>query len=79
MKDELLTTQKAAERMGKSVQLVQRLCKDGLLPTIRPGKDYLIYASDVDNYKPKPRGRPPGRPKEDEPRPSKKTQTNGKR
>lgn len=57
--DELLTTRQAAERLGKSPNWILKLVIAGRLPAVRPGRDYLVRASDlglVADLKP---GRPP--------------------
>ena len=80
MSDELLTVKQAAARMRRSVPWVHHLIKEERLPTIRPGTEYLIKASDVDNFEHKPRGKPRARPKENSAQDLKKSaKFNGKR
>jgi excisionase family DNA binding protein len=59
MSEELLSTEQAAERMGRSVQWIQYLIKHNKLPALRIGRTYVIKASDVDSYEHQPRGKPP--------------------
>ena len=55
---ELLNTKQAAERLGVSVARIQQWIWDGRLPAIRPTRDYLIDAKDLDNIVAFQRGRP---------------------
>jgi excisionase family DNA binding protein len=55
---ELLTTEEAAERMGRSRRWVQSLIKRGKLRGELKGRDYLIRAIDVDRYEHQPAHRP---------------------
>jgi excisionase family DNA binding protein len=59
MSDELLTTQEAAKRMGRSVKWVRYLITADRLPAQKFGPLYMIRAADVDNFEHKPRGKPP--------------------
>ena len=59
MSDEFLTVKQAAARMGRSVAWIHHLIKTDRLPTIRPGMEYMIKASDVDSFEHQPRGKPP--------------------
>jgi excisionase family DNA binding protein len=60
--DELLTIPKAAERLSVSHMTIRRYIDHGLLQPIKPGRDYLIPAEQLDALKrPKP-GPKPRRP-----------------
>lgn len=60
--DELLTIPKAAERLRVSHMTIRRYIEHGLLDPIKPGRDYLIPASQLDALqrpKPGPKPKPP--------------------
>lgn len=55
---ELLTTEEAAERMGRSRRWVQSLILRGKLRAERMGGSYVLRATDVDRYEHQPAHRP---------------------
>lgn len=55
---DLLSTKQAAEKVGVSVARIQQWIWDGRLPAIRPSRDYLIDAKDLENIVAFRRGRP---------------------
>lgn len=59
MTDDLLTAAQAAQRLGLSLRQVQDLAKEGRLPAIRPGKEWLFRAAEIDAL---PARRSVGRP-----------------
>lgn len=56
--DELLTVDKAAERLQVSHMTIRRYMDKGLLPKRKLGREYVLYVSDLKKLK-RPR---PGRP-----------------
>lgn len=60
MTDDMLTTQRAAERLGISVRRVQALIKSSQLPATKLGRDWVIRADDLEAFAKLPRhtGRP---------------------
>lgn len=54
----LLTTTEAAARRGVDVTTVQKWIKDGTLPAVRVGRDWLIEATALAGVAPPSRGRP---------------------
>lgn len=52
----LLTTAQAAPLIGVSAHEVRRLCRAGLLPARRVGRDWLIQDRDARAYVRAPRG-----------------------
>ena len=61
-------TAEAATRLKLSIKRVQQLIDEGLLPAIKPARDYLIDEADLKLVKKRPR---PGRPKKQPEQPSK--------
>ncbi|MEK7856280.1 MAG: helix-turn-helix domain-containing protein [Acidobacteriota bacterium] len=59
MADELLTTSQVAARLGISAIRVRALVRDGRLPAVKMGRDYLIREADLELV----RDRKPGRPR----------------
>jgi excisionase family DNA binding protein len=59
MADKLLTTTQAAGILGVSRRHVTTLVKSGRLPARESVRGYLVRESDVRQFKPAPRGRPP--------------------
>lgn len=58
----MITTKGAANKLGLSRRWIQQLAKEGKLPTLKIGRDYLIEEKDLDFVKNLTRGRPIGRP-----------------
>jgi excisionase family DNA binding protein len=48
--EELLSLQEAADRLGVSVYTVRRWIKDGKLRAIKPGKEYRVRQSDLEEF-----------------------------
>lgn len=65
MSDELLTTVQAAERLGINRTRVGVLIREGRLPALRVGRDWLLKAVDVEAFAKLPRtnGYPKGKPR----------------
>lgn len=61
MRDDLLTTAHAAERLGLSRRQVQTLIHQGRLPATKLGRDHLVTAADCDALPPRRVGWPAGR------------------
>lgn len=53
----LLTTAQAAPLLGVSPHEVRRLCRVGLLPALRVGRDWAIREADARAHRRPPRGR----------------------
>lgn len=60
--DELLTVDRAAERLGVSHMTIRRYMDRGLLPKRKLGREYVLYASDLKKLKRPKAGRPPSPP-----------------
>jgi excisionase family DNA binding protein len=58
MKNAMLTTQEAAERLGVSRRRINDFIKDGRLPAQRHGRDYIIQEKDLDRVEERRPGRP---------------------
>jgi excisionase family DNA binding protein len=56
--DELLTVDKAAERLKVSHMTVRRYMDKGLLPKRKLGREYVLYLSDLKKLKRPRNGRP---------------------
>jgi excisionase family DNA binding protein len=48
--EELLSPEQAGERLGVSVYTVRRWIKEGRLRAFKPGKEYRIRASDLEEF-----------------------------
>jgi hypothetical protein len=64
MSEEMLTTSKAAERLGVGRSTVNLWCRQGLFPNAEArdeviGKVWYIPESDLANFQPPKMGRPP--------------------
>ena len=57
--DELLTIPKAAERLNVSHMTIRRYIKGGQIHPIKPGRDYLIPADQLDGFERPKRGPKP--------------------
>lgn len=62
MTNKLLTIHESAERLGKDVSVVRRWARDGELPAVKVGRDWVIRESDLEANKDRliaRKGRPP--------------------
>lgn len=57
--EKMLTTSKAAERLGVSLRRVRQLIEEGRLPSQQFGRDHLIKESDLKLVEDRKIGRPP--------------------
>ena len=64
-----LTTTDAAKRLGVTSQRVGTFIRHGRLPATRIGRDWMILSNDLDAFAERQRtnGRPPRKPKGDQP------------
>ena len=56
--DELLTVEKAADKLGVSHMTVRRYMNQGRLPKRKLGREYVLYLSDLKRLDRPPMGRP---------------------
>jgi excisionase family DNA binding protein len=54
-----MTIPKAADRLGLTVAMVRRYCKEGQLPAKKIGRDWTVRQGDVERFTASPRK--PGR------------------
>jgi excisionase family DNA binding protein len=57
----MITTTTAASILGVTPAEVRRLCRLGLIPAQRVGRDWLLQETDVRAYHARPKGRPKSR------------------
>lgn len=58
-RDDLITTNEAAESLGVTRQRVLQLIQDGRLKAEKFGNVYMIRRGDLDHIEERPMGRPP--------------------
>ena len=49
-KFELLRTKQVAEELGKPLQFVQKIIREGILKATKSGKEYLVTRQDLNKY-----------------------------
>ncbi len=53
---DLLTTQQAGEFLGVTPQRILALIRNGRLPAMKVGRDWLIQLHDLENFEKRPQG-----------------------
>jgi excisionase family DNA binding protein len=54
----IITPEDAAKELNVSTRQVYRYCRDGLLPAVKIGRQWLIERTDFDKFKELPRPKP---------------------
>ena len=62
----LITTHAAAHRLGITPGLVCRYCRDGRIHAVKVGRDWLIDADRLREFKANPVGYPAGKSRKEE-------------
>lgn len=64
--EDFITADEAAAYLNRSGTAVRVYCREGLLPAVKVGRDWIIKKEDLEAFTPPKRGRPKTRRAEEE-------------